>query len=372
MIPFHVILGIAVGCALITAAATPMVRRLAVRFGLVDDPAAGVYKTHLAPLPYGGGIAIYCGGAGGILGLIGLTFFDDPLAAPRMLTGLVAGLEMAHYGQVLALFVCSSAVFLVGVVDDWIGLPPLPRLTMQIAAAGFLAWGVPGFSLPLAPGVPWVAPLATTLWVVALTNAFNFLDNMDGLVAGMSVIAFASIGMMALWTSHIGAAVLSLSLAGACAGFLLFNFPRASIFMGDAGGLFLGFAAAGLTALVSHQLGRVGSHSSSPWPHHLAPLLVLLVAAYDQVTVVGLRLYRGKRPWVGDTNHISHRLVRLGLSRRSAVVVIHGLVAVSGALALTVLALPPAGAWQLFVAAAAVLALVALLDYASARRRCRR
>jgi len=364
--PPPLLLGIALGCGLITAVMTPVIRRLAVRVGLVDSPVTGAHKTHLSALPYGGGVAIYCGGSCGILGLIGLSL-GDAFGSPASLWG-IGVMEIVHVSEALALFLCASVVFFVGLVDDWIGLSPLLRLLAQIAAAAALVLGVPGFILPLAPSIPLVAPLATMLWIVAVTNAFNFLDNMDGLVAGMSVIAFASIGVIALWSPHFGGLVLSLSLAGASAGFLIFNFPRASIFMGDSGGLFLGFSAAGLTALLSRHLGEI-SAPPSPWPHLLAPLLILLVAAYDQLTVVALRLYKGNAPWLGDTNHVSHRLVRLGLSRRSAVLLIHGLVALSGALALWVLMLSPESAWKLLGASAAILILLGMLDWAAVRRR---
>lgn len=360
-------LAITVGGAFVAAGATPAVRRLALHLGLVDDPTAGSYKTHSAPVPYGGGIAIYMGAAAGTLALIGLALVADPLVSPGTFFVLIAGLEHAHFGQALALFVCGSAVFVVGLIDDWVGLSPLLRLLVQLIAAGALVWGVPGFTLPVAAKIPALAPLLTVLWMVALTNAFNFLDNMDGLVAGMSAIAFASIGMIALWSAHLGVMVLSLALAGASAGFLLFNFPRASIFMGDAGGFFLGFAAAGMTALVSQSL----SDSSPPpvWPRLLAPMLVVSIAIYDQLTVVALRLRRGTAPWLGDTNHLSHRLVSAGLSRQTAVLVIHATVAVTCALALGLLVVAPAQAWKLVVGWAGAVALLGIIDYTMARRR---
>ena len=354
--PVMTMICIAVLCALISASATALVRRLAPRLGLVDDPGTGAYKTHSVPRPYGGGVAIYCGAAAGILVLIAVSLGR---AEPDR--------DLVQLSQALSLFVCASAVFVVGLIDDWIGLSPLVRLLVQFAAAGLLTWGVPGFDLPLGRSVPLLAPLATTLWIVALANAFNFLDNMDGLVAGMSVIVFASTAAIALSASHPGGAVLSLSLAGAAAGFLVFNFPRASIFMGDAGGLFLGFCAAAVTALLSHHLAQPGS-GFTVWPYPLAPLLAVGVAAYDQVTVVALRLRLRRRPWMGDTNHVSHRLVRLGLSRRNSVLLLHGLVACSAALGLGLLVLPPLSAWRLAAGGAVVLILLGLLDYAAARR----
>ena len=369
ILPLHVMLAMVAGGALIAALITPAVRRFALQLGLVDHPAAGAYKTHLKPMPYGGGIAIYCGAAAGILALIGLALVVDPLMSPGTFFALVSGLESAHLVQTLALFLCGSAVFLVGLMDDWVGLSPLVRLIVQLMAASALVWGVPGFSLPLTPTVPLLAPLSTIVWIVAVTNAFNFLDNMDGLAAGMSVIVFTSIGVMALWTSHLGMMVLSLTLAGACAGFLIFNFPRASIFMGDAGGLFLGFAAASMTALLSHHLEV---SAAAEWPRLLAPLAVLSVAVYDQLTVVASRLLRGVPPWLGDTNHVSHRLVRLGLSRRNAVLVIHGMVALTGILALGVLTLAPADAGKLMLGGAVAVTLLGAVDYAAARRGVRK
>jgi len=286
MMPLLVLGGAAL---LATALLIPPVRRLAWRWDLVDRPAAGTHKGHRQPTPYGGGLAIF---GGLVLGLA---------AGQHWYPGLLAREHLLLLGG-------GALLLLLGLVDDWRGLGPLPRFALQFAVAGGLVALCPQFLLPLpAPGP---AAALGALWLAAMTNAFNFLDNMDGLSGGISAIALLALALMGWWAGRPDISLIALLLSGAAAGFLCFNFPPASIFMGDAGGLFLGFMAAGLSALLSHE--RPAD------PLLLAPLLVLLVPAYDLCSVVLIRLCRRLPPWRGDHNHLSHRLVRLGLSRRGA------------------------------------------------------
>lgn len=294
------------GAALLaTALLIPPIKHLAWRVNLVDRPAAGTHKAHHHPTPYGGGVAIFLG-----LGLAlsaGQCWFPELLSRESLL--LVGG---------------GAILLILGLLDDWRGLSPLPRFALQFLVAGALVITCPQYRLPVLASHPPLANALSIIWLVAMTNAFNFLDNMDGLSGGLAAITLLVLGVMGLETGHLSAAFVALALSGAAAGFLCYNFPPASIFMGDAGGLFLGLVAGGLGAQLSHE--PPGDLL------FLAPLLVLLVPAYDLSSVVLIRLCRRLPPWRGDHNHLSHRLVRLGLSRRGAVLAIYAL-ALAAALA---------------------------------------
>ena len=336
---------------LLTALLVPFVRRGARRFGLVDDPTGGAYKTHGESVPYGGGIAIFLGG---VLPLLGFLLFVPDVDAEA--------------GPVVALAVCAGAVFAVGLLDDWRQLPPLVRLLIQLAAAATLSIGIAEFRLAaFATSAPLSAGLAV-VWIVAITNAYNFLDNMDGLSAGLGVIALSTIGVLAIAADSWLAGALCLLMAGAAAGFLLFNFPPASIFLGDAGGLLLGFMASSAAVLVSSRLSTMGPQGSVDLTRGLAPLIALALPLYDLVSVILIRLRRRVPPWLGDTNHISHRLVRLGLSRRSSVLVLYGLATLTACVSLGVVLGPAEAAPFLLAGLALAVAAGAALDGLSRHR----
>ena len=350
----------------LTAALVPPLRRWATSIGLLDDPSGGTHKTHQHATPYGGGAAIYAA----TLTLLTLAFFALLAVASR--DGAPEGARFAaplqsQLIQIAALFAGATAVFAVGLLDDWRGLPFLLRLVVQVAAATGLVLLIPGFRLPLVGPPVEATVVMTVLWITALTNAFNFLDNMNGLTAGLASICAAAAGIFALEAGHTPALALCLVLLGATVGFLLHNFPAASVFMGDAGGLFLGFICGGLAVLLS-DLARGGAAGPASWPHALAPLLVLAVPAYDLITVVALRLGRGVAPWHGDTNHISHRLVRLGLSRRDSVLTVWGASLAACLWSLALPRLPETAGWVLILGMAGGAVGVALIEYVAHRR----
>lgn len=375
--PFVALLGLGLFSLLLSAALVPPLRLWARRAGLVDDAAAGDYKTHTGAVAYGGGLAIFLGGALPLLALLGTVAWDrrdflyfggqwSNLWAPVSLyPGLGLHLTIRELSQATCLLGGGLSMLLLGLADDWRLLPPLPRLVAQLAVAALIAAFVPQVQLPLA-GPAFVAVLATTLWIVAFTNSFNFLDNMNGLAGGLAVVVLSFGGMVAVVVGHLPAALVCLALAGACGGFLVFNFPGASIFMGDAGGLFLGFVCGSLTALLSH---LTSSAPGSTAPQRLAPLLLLALPAYDLVTVVASRVRRGHPPWLGDTNHISHRLVRLGLSRRGAVLALCAIAACIAAVSPVVLFLSEQAAWTALAFTGAWLGALGALDWWSSTRR---
>ena len=359
---------------LATLLGVPIARRLALKVGLVDDPGRASYKSHRQVTPYGGGVAMYAAcllpAAGALAAVLheasGLlrdgSGWISPWAPYWVTPFGNFPTTVFEVSQAAALFACASVVWLVGMVDDYRGLSPLFRLAAQLAIATLLAGWIPGFRLPIAGSEPLLSAALTAVWIASITNALNMLDNMEGLAAGVAAIALSGLVSLSLACGHIPAALLGLLVIGAACGFLVYNFPRATVFMGDSGALFLGFVAGGLSVLVTRRAAEMPAFDGQVV---LLPLLVLAVPAYDLASVVAIRLSRRIPPWHGDQNHTSHRLVRLGLSRRDSVLVLYGAtaVAVGGTLLLTRAPTPLA----LVLALAAAL-LVAALDFAAFRR----
>ncbi|MDR7481721.1 MAG: hypothetical protein QN183_09075 [Armatimonadota bacterium] len=277
------------------------IRAIAPRLGLVDRPRED--RWHRRPAPRLGGVAIYLG-------------FTLPLL---LFTGPGARQTPA------ALLVGGAFVFLVGLIDDLRSLENRPKLTLLIVSAFLpVVLGVRfELLLPLL-GVPLAA-----FWILGATNAFNWLDNMDGVAAGVAVIAAAGLLVLSLdGTGHV--ALPALLLAATALGFLPHNFPPARVFMGDCGSGFLGFTLATLAVLGSHR--NVGSVLLTV----LVPGLILAVPIFDSATVTVLRLVHRRPLFQGGRDHPAHRLVTLGLPERKAVVLLYALSTAAGAAGLAV------------------------------------
>ncbi|MEW4489079.1 MraY family glycosyltransferase [Thalassoglobus sp. JC818] len=314
-----------VGCIapafLISFVVTRIVKRYAETWGLVDQPAAR--KVHVTPTPLGGGIAIYFGflipilaaqvfAAAAIQGLVPSDW------VPELLRTHFEGIQY-RAPQFWTLMAGGTVLALMGLYDDQFGLSWKVRLVVQFLVAGMLV--LTGTSATIFVSVPWFGMLVSVVWIVVLINSLNFLDNMDGLSAGIGLIAslmFASV--MLNGTSEprwlVGGALLVLS--GSLAGFLVFNWPPASIFMGDAGSTFLGMMLASLTLL-----GTFYDSGVSQTHVILAPLCILAIPLYDFTSVMLIRLSQGRSPFQPDKSHFSHRLTGIGLSRTNAVLTVH-------------------------------------------------
>ena len=294
--------------------ATPWAMSAARRLGVLDVPNAR--KVHLQPTPLLGGVAIY--------------------AAIWIALLLISRLELARQyvflpdttDELALIFLGTVVLILVGIFDDRTagGIPPWSKLLGQIVAAAIvLAAGVQfqvfGL-LPLDLGL-------TLVWLVGISNAVNFLDNIDGLSAGATAIAAAFFFLIASANGQYLVAIMALAVAGGCLGFLRYNFNPAVIFMGDAGTLFLGFLLAIIGAKL--QLGPTG------WWGLLAAVLILILPIFDTTFVTLNRLRTGRRVTQGGKDHTSHLLVRRGLPHRQAVLVLYTVALAGGgaALALT-------------------------------------
>jgi UDP-GlcNAc:undecaprenyl-phosphate GlcNAc-1-phosphate transferase len=267
---------------------TPLARRLALYAGLVEAPSAR--KIHGTPVPLLGGAAIYAGF------MLALLFLGDR-SYVRELVGILLG---------------ATLVSLFGLADDHWGLHAYLKLGGQVLAGVILILGGTQVSLFANPWLNWAI---TLLWIVGITNALNLLDNMDGLSGGVTTVAATFFLLLAAMgrPPQVLVGALAAALVGACIGFLRYNLNPATIFMGDAGALFLGFLLAALGI-------KLRFPSNVPWITWLVPLCVLALPIFDTSLVFISRLRHGKNPLTTPgKDHLSHRLVALGLTRREAV-----------------------------------------------------
>ena len=297
---------------------TPLARRLALRWDVVKQP--GARHAHARPIPMLGGAAIY------VAFVVALLAFSD------------------HYNvsQLVAILLGATLVSFLGVWDDRRGLRPLLKLAGQVAAAVVLI--IAGVHVDLAAN--WLDYVITAVWVVGITNALNPLDNMDGLSGGVATVAAAFFFLLAAISGQYLVASLAAALLGACLGFLRYNFNPASIFMGDTGSLFLGFMLAALGIKL-----RFENALAVTW---MIPIIVLGLPIFDTTLVTLSRLRRGLNPLTTPgKDHVSHRLVALGMTHREAVLTLY---LVCGALGMAGIFLTEASKVEGYVTGAAVLA----------------
>jgi UDP-GlcNAc:undecaprenyl-phosphate GlcNAc-1-phosphate transferase len=256
------------------------------------------------------------------------------------------------------------ALHVLGLIDDARALGPYGKLAVQLGVtAGFVAiFDVRAVTFLDNLGLGrWPSVLVTVLWIGTITNAFNFLDNMDGLSAGVAAVCTTAFLVTALLIGQWFVAATLAVLMGAVLGFLAWNFPPAKIFMGDSGSLVIGFILGVLT--VRTTFVPPGTDLAAGWYAIFAPLIVLAVPLYDFLVVTVIRLARGHSPFRGDTNHFSHRLVARGMSRRTAVLCIYLVTASTSASAIVLTQVRGTlAAVLIFGQTVLVLGLVALLE----------
>jgi UDP-GlcNAc:undecaprenyl-phosphate/decaprenyl-phosphate GlcNAc-1-phosphate transferase len=346
---------------------TLLVKRLAPKLDFVDKP--GHRKIHHVPKPLGGGIAIFLAFALPLIGALGYAKLATPDPASP-LARHVPGI-LSKSPDALKLLAGLLAIHLLGLRDDRRAMGPYSKLFIQLAITTGLVLSIKDLraltilddlGLGIAPSV-----LVTVLWIAGITNAFNFLDNMDGLSAGVAAVATACFLVTTLLIGQWFVAAALALLLGALLGFLCFNFNPATIFMGDSGSLTIGLLLGALTIRTTYLPIDPATGKPLPlaagWYSLLAPLVVLAVPLYDLVVVSCIRISRGKSPFVGDTNHLSHRLVARGMSRRTAVLCIYLITATTGLSAILLpLANSSLAAILIFLQTVLILALVMFLE----------
>lgn len=266
-------------------------------------------RLHVAPTPVWGGVAIF------------FAFMSVVLTR-----------DLFTQREVVAVAVSASGIFFLGLTDDVWKLQPRWKLLGQMSCS--LALLTYAFSQSLTGNNLVDIPLAF-VWMVGITNAFNLLDNINGLSSGTAILVSGFLGSVFLGERQVVLALLSFALDGAILGFLIFNFPKGRIFMGDSGSLFIGFWLAAATLASANFSAK----------HHLGsflfPLLVMMVPICDTTLVTFTRILKGHPVSVGGTDHLSHRLVAYGFSERSAVIALWALSFLSGVLGMFVVSYEP-------------------------------
>ena len=335
----------------------PWIRSLAIRFKFLDQP--GPRKIHTQPIPYGGGLAI----AVSVLGAasVGLWAMTTE-AGNRSLTRMIPTdpSPKTPSPQTLLIYMLASLVILIlGLVDDRKRLTARFKLFIQtIVAVGVATFGqhLQLFDAPAPVGIA-----VTVLWILAVTNAFNLLDHMDGLSSGVALLSGAAFLVVALQTGQNYLAAAIVPLLGACAAFLLFNFPPAKIFLGDAGSLFIGFWLSCLTISFTFYEAKYALYT------YFVPLAILAVPLFDTGVVILIRLYNRKPIFEGDTNHLAHRLTALGMSRRAAVLTVYALTLTAGLSAVLLYHVGQTGAIFILVQLLLTFGIITLLEAAGRR-----
>ncbi|MGA2787082.1 MAG: MraY family glycosyltransferase [Verrucomicrobiota bacterium] len=319
--PFNYFLAAFASALLTTLLALPLWRKWCLHANLVDDP--GQRKIHDAPVPLAGGLAVLTGmllplAAGAILIKLGVNLASQTHLIAHGLNRRAIELGAIAFG----------AVVMVGLgwLDDKHELKPLPKFAGQLFVAVLVAAACKRITL-FVPSVTFSYTI-TILWVLTVVNAFNFMDNMNGLCAGLGVIGAFLFAIIAAAHGEYLVAITGFLMCGALIGFLPWNFPNARAFLGDSGSHLVGYLLA-VMAILPHFYTKQNPHPLAV----LSPLFVLAIPLTDLAWVVILRTRAGKPFWIGDTNHLSHRLVRMGMSRTRAVLLIWLAAAAIGSIA---------------------------------------
>ena len=307
-----VVAGALITAFLVALITTPIVKSLAQKWGAVDVPKDG-RRMHDHPIPRMGGLAIFLGF---LLSVI--------LFIPFVQTD---GLGMQLQGMLLG----AVIIVVLGILDDIYALPALPKLIVQIVAAGIAVCSGnvietisnPNiFSNDLYWELGWLSIPVTVIWIVAVTNAVNLIDGLDGLACGVSTISSMTVLVIALTVAEPTVAVLMACLAGGCIGFLPYNTNPAKIFMGDTGSTFLGY----VLAVVSIQ----GLFKYYTLISFVVPFLMLGLPIFDTCFAFIRRIAHGQSPMHADRSHIHHRLIDMGLNQKQAVAVLYVISAILG------------------------------------------
>jgi UDP-GlcNAc:undecaprenyl-phosphate GlcNAc-1-phosphate transferase len=370
-VPFWFVPAAILPSLLVTLLSAYLVRRWAPAWGLVDKP--GIRKVHAVPTPLGGGLAIWLGVVAPLaVGQVVLWLVVTrrvplefmPEAVRPHLPGLVQ-----QSSKLWVLLGAGSVLMVLGLMDDRFKLSWQLRLGVQCAVAAVCVWWQ-DWRLTAFIDIPLITWLLSVLWIVALVNSFNMLDNMDGLSAGIASIVAATLAAVLLTKAvprgtgpQLFVSGLLLIYVGALLGFLWHNRPAAKLFMGDAGSYFVGFSIAVATMLATY-----ASYEGTSQHAVLTPVCVLAVPLYDMLTVLWIRIREGRSPFQADKSHFSHRLVELGLSKGQAVLTIYLTTATCGLGALLLHRVDAVGAGIIAVLIVCVLVLISILETAGRRR----
>lgn len=347
----------------ISALATPLSRRLAFRLGFIDIPQR--HKVHSRPTPLLGGSVIFIAILAPSLLAMAIARIWSVDGVPEWilvhlpeLARHVAG-AAAKSNQAMGILAAAAGMHVLGLVDDKRHLGPWSKLLVQtlLVSAVVIFCDVRILTMFTAGGGALSIGLSI-IWLLAITNAFNFLDNMDGLAVGVAAICAATLLAASASLGQIFVSAWLCLILGALLGYWPYNFPRASTFMGDGGSLVIGF----LLGVVSCLTTYVGPSSQIGHYAVLVPLVLMAVPLYDTMSVLWLRIRDRQNPMVGDHRHFSHRLVRRGMSVRTAVLTIYLCTAGTAIAAALLPRVDLTGSILVFAQTAGTLMIIALLE----------
>lgn len=341
----------------------PITKRLAFRLRMIDHPDGR--KAHQQPRPLLGGLAFYFAFTVALFTqVIGYYFFQKHSWFAARFAFLTEQSQhfLALLPKLLAIWGGSTLMTVLGFVDDrrGVGFSYKVKFVTQIFAASLLV--IAGIKTDFVP-FPFLNGVITIAWVVGITNAFNLLDNMDGLSAGVATIAALIFFVITIAQGQVFSAMIFALFIGAVSGFLVHNFHPAKIFMGDTGSLFIGYLLATLSLTSSY----VVPASVNLLPV-ISPLLILSLPIFDTLSVMFIR-HRENRPlFIGDRRHFSHRLVELGMSQRGTVIFIYLIALSIGAAAALLPYLPLWGQLLVLLQTVAIYTMIAILMYIAKRQ----
>jgi len=331
---------------------------LAARAGFVSYPAEDRY--HQAVVPLGGGIAIFTTITAVI---IAAAVAIRVLLVPGRLAWIAdsANIDPADFlgktSQLVIILLSALVLFAIGLWDDKKHLGPFFKLAVQFAVA-ITAAAFADVRVEFFIENKIITSLLSAFWIVLIINAFNFLDNMDGAAAGIAVIAALILFTAAAVSGQVFVGGLAVLFIGTLLGFLVFNFPPAKIFAGDAGSLVIGFFVALLTLRTTYY----HEAQSGRWYSVFMPALVMAVPLYDFISVTILRMAQGKSPFIGDTQHFSHRLKKRGLTDTQTVLTLYLATLCTGLGATFLYQVNLAGAILIFAQTIMVLSIIAVFE----------
>jgi UDP-GlcNAc:undecaprenyl-phosphate/decaprenyl-phosphate GlcNAc-1-phosphate transferase len=349
------------GSFVLSVILTSVVSKLAQRIGFVAHPTADRY--HQSTVPLGGGIAIFSTIAAVIIAAtVAIKFLLVTGRLPWLAES--ANINPADFlgktNQLVIILLSALVLFLLGLWDDKKHLGPFFKLVVQFAvaitAAAFAEVRVEFFIENKI-----ITTALSAFWIVLIINAFNFLDNMDGASAGIAVIVSSILFTAAAVSGQVFVGGLALIFIGTLLGFLVLNFPPAKIFAGDAGSLVIGF----FLAMLSLRTTYYNQAQSGQWYSVFTPLIVMAVPLYDFISVTALRIKQGKSPFVGDTQHFSHRLKKRGLTDTQTVLTLYLATLCTGLGATFLYQVNLTGAFLIFAQTLLVLAIIAVLETTS-------
>ena len=354
------------GSFALSVALTRLARKYAIQADFVSRPSRDRFSEKVVAL--GGGIAIYATLTIIIISAIVVVKF---VAAPGYLEWLGDSATIHIKGflgkidKLMIILALVSALFLLGLWDDKKHLGPIFKLIVQFAVAISAAYFA-DIRAEFFIQNKIITSLLSAFWIVLIINSFNFLDNMDGLSAGIAVITGSIFFSISALNGQVFISGIAIVFIGTLLGFLVFNFPPAKIYMGDAGSLVIGFfiAILSLRTTYSHEAAQSGQ-----WYSVLVPLIVLAIPMYDFISVTFLRIMQGKSPFVGDTQHFSHRIKKYGFSDTQTAMILYLATLCTGLGASFLSQVNLAGAILIFVQTIMILSIIAVFETKSANEK---